>query len=215
MKLESLEKAKYRSKKIFVILKSTYPNTSTFLTHKNTFELLIAVILSAQCTDERVNQVTPTLFERFPTPRAFCNATLTNIEEEIKSVNFFKTKAKHIQRTCQRLISDYNSVVPDSLIELIKLPGVGRKTANVVLGQAFGIPGVTVDTHVKRLSQRLQFTTQTDAEKIEYEICQRWPKSIWIDMSSLLILHGRKICNARTPKCTACVIASLCPSMNK
>ena len=180
--------------------------------HKNTFELLIAVILSAQCTDARVNLVTPVLFDVLPTPQDFITADLDEIKTLIKSINFFNNKAINIQKTCQILLDQYNGNVPSSLVELIKLPGVGRKTANVVLGQAFGIPGITVDTHVKRLSHRLGFTAHNDAVKAEFDLIKRWPKTIWIDMSSLLILHGRTVCNARKPKCSSCVISEFCPS---
>ncbi|RAP24106.1 endonuclease III [Candidatus Marinamargulisbacteria bacterium SCGC AG-343-K17] len=209
---ESIKESIKRSVSIFDVLKSTYPPVTTFLTHKNDFELLIAVILSAQCTDARVNMVTPALFDHLPTPQAFVDAELDDIKELIKSINFFNNKAKNIQATAQVLLEVYNGQVPADLNKLVELPGVGRKTANVVLGQAFDIPGITVDTHVKRLSQRLGFTKNDDAVKAEMDLIKRWPEEIWIDMSSLLILHGRQICNARKPKCQECSISSLCPS---
>ena len=209
---ESLKVAKQRSIAIFDALKSTYPPVTTFLTHQNEFELLIAVILSAQCTDDRVNLVTPHLFKELPTPEAFASAHLDQIKGLIKSINFFNNKAKNIQLTSTILIDRYNSNVPSRLEDLISLPGVGRKTANVVLGQAFDIPGITVDTHVKRLSKRLKFTKNDDPVKIEMDLIKRWPKETWIDFSSLLILHGRKTCNARQPKCDLCSIYKLCPS---
>lgn len=209
---ESIKKAQIRAVSIFDVLKDTYPPVTTFLTHRNEFELLIAVILSAQCTDERVNMVTPALFDALPTPRAFLNAELDYIKSFIKSINFFNNKAKNIQATAQRLVDDFNCQVPPDLDALVTLPGVGRKTANVVLGQAFDIPGITVDTHVRRLSQRLGFTTHEDAVKIEMDLIKRWPIDIWIDMSSLIILHGRKICDARKPNCFDCSISSFCPS---
>ena len=207
---ESLKSKKKRAIEIFQILKNTYPPITTFLTHKNEFELLIAVILSAQCTDDRVNIVTPNLFEKLPMPKDFVNAELTTIKELIKSINFFNNKAKNIQLTCEILIDKHNGKVPMDLNSLIELPGVGRKTANVVLGQAFDIPGITVDTHVKRLSQRLGFTKHDDAVKAEYDLMKIWPTETWIDFSSLLILHGRKVCNARKPKCNDCVIKDIC-----
>ena len=209
---ESKQKKKDRAIAIFDILKDTYPPVTTFLTHKNEFELLIAVILSAQCTDDRVNMVTPALFDALPTPQAFVGADLDDIKDLIKSINFFNNKAKNIQATAQILLDDHKGSVPPNLDDLIKLPGVGRKTANVVLGQAFDIPGITVDTHVKRLSQRLGFTKHDDAVKAEYDLNLIWPKETWIDYSSLLILHGRKVCNARKPKCGECQLMDLCPS---
>lgn len=209
---ESLKKAQIRAVSIFDVLKDTYPPVTTFLSHKNEFELLIAVILSAQCTDERVNMVTPALFDAFPTPKALVNAELNGIKSLIKSINFFNNKAKNIQATAQQLLDKFNGQVPADLDALVSLPGVGRKTANVVLGQAFDIPGITVDTHVRRLTQRLGFTKHEDAVKIEMDLIKRWPRGIWIDMSSLIILHGRNICDARKPKCCECPISSFCPS---
>jgi len=209
---ESIKKSQLRAVSIFDVLKDTYPPVTTFLTHRNEFELLIAVILSAQCTDERVNMVTPALFDALPTPMAFVNAELDYIKSFIKSINFFNNKAKNIQATAQRLVDDFNAKVPPDLEALVSLPGVGRKTANVVLGQAFDIAGITVDTHVRRLTQRLGFTTHEDAVKIEMDLIKRWPTDIWIDMSSLIILHGRNICDARKPKCFDCSISSFCPS---
>ena len=208
---ESKKNKQHRAVTIFDILKDTYPPVTTFLTHKNEFELLIAVILSAQCTDDRVNMVTPALFDSLPTPQAFVDADLDDIKDLIKSINFFNNKAKNIQATAQILLDDHDGTVPPNLDDLIKLPGVGRKTANVVLGQAFDIPGITVDTHVKRLSQRLGFTKHDDAVKAEFDLNSIWPKETWIDFSSLLILHGRKVCNARKPKCSECVVREYCP----
>lgn len=209
---ESKKNKQHRAIKIFNVLQSIYPPTTTFLTHKNDFELLIAVILSAQCTDARVNMVTPKLFRALPTPAEFVKVPLSTIKHYIKSINFFNNKAMNIQKTCLKLIDTHNGQVPNTLDELIQLPGVGRKTANVVLGQAFNIPGITVDTHVKRLSNRLKFTTNSDAIKAEYDLMAIWPDHTWIDYSSLLILHGRSICNARKPNCTNCSIAHFCPS---
>ena len=209
---ESLAKARVRAQTIFDTLQETYPPVTTFLTHRNVFELLIAVILSAQCTDERVNMVTPSLFEALPTPQDFVDAALDDIKELIKSINFFNNKAINIQKTASILVNDFQGEVPNQLDDLIRLPGVGRKTANVVLGQAFNIPGITVDTHVKRLSTRLKFTKQNEPEKIEQDLMKRWAISTWIDFSSLLILHGREVCNARKPKCGECVISQACPS---
>jgi len=211
---ESIKHANARAIHVFNILKEHYPPVTTFLTHKNEFELLVAVILSAQCTDARVNLVTPALFDVLPTPQAFASAPLDDIKSLIKSINFFNNKAINIQKTSQMLLDIHHGIVPSTLNELIQLPGVGRKTANVVLGQAFNIPGITVDTHVKRLSNRLGFTTKKDAVKAEFDLIKRWPQDIWIDMSSLLILHGRQICEARRPKCQTCVISKFCPSFS-
>jgi endonuclease-3 len=202
---------KERALKVFDILNKKYPDVGTFLDHKNAFELLIAVILSAQCTDERVNMVTPLLFERFPTPEALYKADVEYIAETIKSINFFNNKAKNIQATAGILFNNYNSVVPDTLDQLVELPGVGRKTANVVLGQAFGKPGITVDTHVKRVSTRLGFTKNTDPVKIEYDLMKCWPKDTWIDYSSIMILHGRHTCKAQRPLCESCEFFEFCP----
>lgn len=199
----------------FKTLQATYPPVSTFLTHEGPFQLLIAVILSAQCTDQRVNQVTPALFAKYPDAHSLSKAPLEAIKSCISSINFFNTKAQNIQKTATILDQDYAGVPPQSLEQLIQLPGVGRKTANVVLGQAYQIPGITVDTHVKRLSQRLGYTTQTDANKAEQDLISLWPESIWIDFSSLLILHGRNICKARKPNCDACPLILNCPSAKK
>ena len=212
MPKESLANKKKRALEIHTLLLVQYPGLSTFLTHQNTFELLIAVILSAQCTDERVNLTTPALFKALPTPELMAQAPLDSIKELIKSINFFNNKAKNIQSTAQILLDDHQGNVPANLDDLIKLPGVGRKTANVVLGQAYDIPGITVDTHVKRLSQRLGFTKHSDAVKAETDLMSIWPEATWIDFSSLLILHGRNVCNARKPKCKECVLEQLCPS---
>lgn len=202
-----------RSKIVFDLLQELYPDVGTFLRHKNPFELLIAVILSAQCTDERVNMVTPGLFEQFPTPQALAEGHINDIREAIKSINFFNNKAQNIQKTAEILFSQYNSTVPAELEKLVALPGVGRKTANVVLGQAFGIPGITVDTHVKRVSTRLGFTKNSDAVKAEYDLMKIWDDAWWNDMSSTLILHGRNTCDARKPKCDECELKPHCPQI--
>lgn len=205
-------KKKELAKFIYETLQTKYPQVGTFLTHKNAYELLIAVILSAQCTDERVNLVTPNLFTQFPTPESLSNAPLEEVKDKIKSINFFNNKAKNIKQTATILVNNYQSQVPQTLDELIKLPGVGRKTANVVLGQAFNIPGITVDTHVKRVSTKLGFTKNTDPVKAEQDLMKLWPKEWWIDLSSTLILHGRHTCNARKPKCSVCEFKEKCPS---
>ncbi|MAQ63869.1 MAG: endonuclease III [Actinobacteria bacterium] len=209
---ESLPKKQKRSQIIFKTLLQNHPTLSTFLTHKNPFELLIAVILSAQCTDERVNLTTPALFEDFPTPQKLALAKESDVMELIKSINYYKTKAKNIIKTSQNLVKKFHGSVPDTLEELISLPGVGRKTANVLLGQAFGKPGITVDTHVKRVSTRLGFTRQIDATKIEYDLQKVWKQTIWTDLSTHLIYHGRQRCKPKHPICNDCTINKHCPS---
>jgi endonuclease III len=203
---------KERALHVYAILDKKYPSVSTFLTHNSTFELLIAVILSAQCTDARVNLVTPDLFKRFPKPENLAYADIDSVRDAIKSINFFNNKALNIQKTAKEIHEKYKDVVPDNLVALVGLAGVGRKTANVVLGQAFGIPGITVDTHVKRVSNRLDFTKQSDAVKAEKELMKLWPKDIWSNFSTVLILHGREVCTARNPRCEACIFKTLCPS---
>ena len=209
---ESLPKKQKRSQIIFKTLLQNHPTLSSFLTHKNPFELLIAVILSAQCTDERVNLTTPALFDHFPTPQKLALAKESDVMELIKSINYYKTKAKNIIKTSQDLVTNFNGCVPDTLEELISLPGVGRKTANVLLGQAFGKPGITVDTHVKRVSTRLGFTRQIDATKIEYDLQEVWKQTIWTDLSTHLIYHGRQQCKPKHPICNDCTINEHCPS---
>ncbi len=183
----------------------------TFLRHDSSFQLLIATILSAQCTDERVNKVSPALFKQFPTALELGLASLDEIKHLIRSINFFNNKAQNIQKTAQILTQKWSGAVPPVLNELIQLPGVGRKTANVVLGQAFNIPGITVDTHVKRLVKRLHFAVSEDPVKIEQELMRLWPTKIWNTFSTVLIVHGRKICKSRRPDCSACSLALFCP----
>ena len=206
----STAKQQQRATAILVLLKKEYPQLTTFLTHKNEFELLIAVILSAQCTDERVNLTTPALFEAYPTPIALADADIDHVMVLLKSVNYYKTKARNIVLTSQYLVNGFNGKVPNVLEDLITLPGVGRKTANVVLGQAFDIPGITVDTHIKRVTNRLGFSQGSDAVKIEQQLMQVWPKDTWIDLSTYLIYHGRQVCKPRVPDCAACFLNQLC-----
>lgn len=194
-------------------LHTAYPDAECALHHRNAFELLVATILSAQCTDERVNLVTPALFARFPTPEAMAGADREEIETLIHSTGFYRNKAKSIQTAAQRIVSVYGGVVPSTMDELLTLAGVARKTANVVLGVVFGIAeGVVVDTHVKRLSNRLGLTTNEAPEKIERDLQQITPQSEWINLSHLLIFHGRQVCDARKPLCAACCLNDLCPS---
>jgi endonuclease-3 len=209
----SIGPASGRITPIIARLHQAYPDAECALHHRNAFELLVATILSAQCTDERVNKVTPALFARFPTPEAMAGADREELETLIRSTGFYHNKAKNIQGAAQRIVGAYGGVVPQTMDELLTLPGVARKTANVVLGVVFKIAdGVVVDTHVKRLSNRLGLTTQSDPEKIERDLQAITPKAEWINLSHLLIFHGRQVCDARKPACAACTLNDLCPS---
>ena len=194
-------------------LRSAYPAARCALSHSNPLQLLIATILSAQCTDERVNLVTPALFARYPNAPAFASAKLSDIETLVRSTGFYHNKARHIQGACRQILADHAGAVPQAMDDLLALPGVARKTANVVRAEAFGIAtGVVVDTHVRRLSQRLGWTGHTDPVKIEQDLIQLIPKRHWLDISHLLIFHGRALCTARKPDCNHCPLARLCPS---
>ena len=194
-------------------LKKAYPDAHCALNHTNAFELLVATILSAQCTDERVNIVTADLFRKYRTPQDYLDVTQRELEKDIHSTGFFRNKSKNIQAACRRIIGAYGGEVPRTMDELLTLGGVARKTANVVLGNAFGTAaGVVVDTHVGRLSQRLALTRQTSAEKIEKDLIEIVPRKHWIMFPHWMIFHGRRVCNARKPKCRECVLADLCPS---
>ena len=192
-------------------LRAEYPEAQTALEFGSPLQLLIATILSAQCTDERVNRVTPVLFARFPDAAALATADRAELETIIKSTGFFRNKAKSIQSCCADLVKLHGGEVPRTLEELTALHGVGRKTANVVLGNAYGIPGMVVDTHVTRLSNRLGFVRDLDAVRIEFELMKIVPREHWIQFSHWLILHGRRICVARKPRCSVCPIAAHCP----
>ncbi len=195
------------------LLRAEYPDATCALDHHNALQLLIATILSAQCTDERVNKVTPALFARYPDAQTLAGADREELEEIVRSTGFYRNKAKNIQEACRRIVAEYGGQVPDSMAELLTLPGVARKTANVVLGTAYHLAdGIVVDTHVKRLSQRLGLTTHDDPEKIERDLMAITLQDDWIDLSHLLIFHGRRICDARKPNCASCVIRPLCPS---
>jgi endonuclease-3 len=199
-----------RTNKICTILRALYPEVKTQLNHKNPFELLVATILSAQCTDKQVNRVTRSLFKELPTPQAFAKAPVEHIEKLIHSTGFFRSKAKNIKNCSRVLIEQHAGQVPESLEELVKLPGVGRKTANVVRGAAFGFPGIVVDTHVSRISQRLDLTAHKDPVKIEYDLMEQILKKDWSDFSLHLIYFGREICKARKPECPRCPFEKLC-----
>ena len=205
---------KQRALEILVILKRLYPDATCSLTYETPVQLLVATILSAQCTDERVNKVTPELFAQFPDASALATADREELETLIRSTGFYRNKAKNIQGACQKFVEEFDSNLPKQMEKLLTLPGVARKTANVVLAHGFGInEGVTVDTHVKRLSQRLGLTEESDPNKIERDLMQLLPQKDWENFSIRIIYHGRAICNARKPKCSDCQLAHLCPSV--
>lgn len=195
---------------ILKLLDKHYPDAHVTLDFSNPLELLVATVLSAQCTDVRVNQVTPAVFKKYPNAQAYAEAPLAELEEAIRPTGFFHNKAKSIQGICQALLKEYGGEVPDSLEKLVKLPGVGRKTANVILGNAFGIPGVVVDTHCGRVARRLGITRQTDPVKIEFDLMELVPKEKWIKFSHQMIWHGREVCTARNPKCPICPLLPYC-----
>ena len=202
-----------RTTEIIKRLKKAYPTAHCALNHTNAFELLVATILSAQCTDERVNLVTANLFRKYRGPGDFAAAAQEELERDIRSTGFFRNKAKSIRAASQRIVDEFGGEVPQTMPEILSLAGVARKTANVVLGNAFGIAsGVVVDTHVSRLSQRLGLTKEKTPEKIELDLQALVPKRHWVMFSHWLIFHGRQICQARKPKCNECVLADLCPS---
>jgi endonuclease III len=195
---------------ILELLDQTYPEAHVTLDFANPLEMLVATVLSAQCTDVRVNQVTPALFAKYPTAQAYAQAPVAELEDMIRSTGFFRNKAKSIKALCQKLVEDYGGEVPASLDELVKLPGIGRKTANVVLGNAFGLPGIFVDTHLGRVSQRLGLTKHKDPVKIEFDLMPLVPKERWVKFSHQMIWHGRQICDARKPKCPLCPLLPYC-----
>lgn len=212
-KRESMEELKARVRDVIRRLKRAYPDAKCSLNHSNPFELLIATILSAQCTDERVNIVTADLFRKYKKPEDYLAVPPRELEKDIQSTGFFRNKTKSIQGTSKMLTEQYGGVVPHTMEELLELPGVARKTANVVLGNAFEIKaGVVVDTHVTRLSHRLGFTQAKTAEKIEEDLIQIVPRKDWVIFPHLMIAHGRKICKARTPLCDQCPVEKQCPS---
>ncbi|MDF2420170.1 endonuclease III [Trueperella pyogenes] len=200
---------------ILARLAREYPDAECALNFTNPFELLVATILSAQTTDARVNQITPQLFARFPDPVALAGATLSELEEILHPLGFFRAKARSLSGVGRALVEVHDGVVPRTLEELVALPGVGRKTANVVLGNAFGIPGITVDTHVGRLTRRWGWTKQTDPVKAERELMDVMPREEWTMDCHRIIFHGRQVCHSRRPECGACVLADVCPSAEK
>ncbi len=235
MKKESLKEKKSRAKCLLITLKEKYPNISIQLRHENPFELLIATILSAQCTDVRVNIVTKDLFQKYKRPTDYINVSADELEGDIFSTGFYKAKARNIRSCCQRLISDFGGLVPANMDDLLSLGGVGRKTANVVLGHGFGTGGfgtggfgtgafgagtfgavgIVVDTHVKRISNRLKLTNETNPTKIEFALMKVIDRDIWIDFTHYFIMLGREVCTSRKAKCEKCPIAEFCPSAFK
>ena len=204
---------KARTKKIIRLLKREYPQAACSLNYSNPLELLVATILSAQCTDERVNQLTPELFRKYPKCDAYLKVSQSELEQDIRPTGFYRNQARAIQGACRLIKEQHAGSVPAELEKLLELPGVARKTANVVLGNAFGIAsGVVVDTHVSRLSQRLALSKETQPEKIERDLISLVPRTDWILFPHLMIAHGRKICKARTPLCAECILERLCPS---
>ncbi len=204
-----------RIKKIVPLLKKTYPDAKVELNFSNPLELLVATILSAQCTDVRVNIVTADLFKKYRSATDWAQADVKEIEEDIRTTGFFRNKAQNIKGACTRITEEFDGQVPRTMEELTALPGVGRKTANVVLGNAFGIPGIVCDTHVIRLSRRLALSDNSDPVKLEFDLADIVPKKDWTLFSHLLVFHGRRMCKARKPNCPECPIASHCPVANQ
>ncbi|MCX6135750.1 MAG: endonuclease III [Ignavibacteriales bacterium] len=213
---ESNQKLKSRAQKLAVILHKTYPDPKIALDFSTPLQLIVATILSAQCTDVRVNMVTPSLFKKYRAAKDFANAKQEELEQEIRSTGFFRNKAKSIIACCRTLVEKHDGKVPKTMEELVELGGVGRKTANCVLGGAFGInAGVVVDTHVRRVSQRLGLSSFDDPERIETDLMQLIPQDEWFVFGNMLVWHGRKICDARKPDCLNCPLRKLCPSADE
>lgn len=209
MKRDDANKA--RVAKIIALLKKRYPDATCALHFKNPLELLVATILSAQCTDERVNKVTLDLFRKYKTAEDYARVRQEVLEKDIRSTGFYKNKARSIINCCRKIVQAHGGKVPGTLDELVVLDGIGRKTANVILGNAFGVPGITVDTHMKRVAYRLGLTKNQDPVKIEYDLMELVPRKQWTHFSHLMIFHGRYTCMARKPLCTECVVEKLCP----
>lgn len=198
---------------VYRILSKTYPEIHCELDFKNPLELIVATVLSAQCTDKRVNTITPALFKKYKTAKAYAGADIHQLEEMVFQTGFYRAKARHIKGIGIKLLEEFNGEVPSTLEELITLPGVGRKTANVVLGHAFDIPGITVDTHFGRLSRRFGWTKEMDPVKVERIVGELIPQKEWTNLSQRMIWHGRRICHSRKPACGACPVAKICPSV--
>jgi endonuclease-3 len=209
---ESILRKKARAKAIYRILTKNYPNVRCELVYKNPYQLLVATVLSAQCTDKRVNQTTPALFKKYNSIKKMAAADIKDLQQLVKSTGFYRAKARNIKNLSQKILTDFNGKVPSNIEDLVTLPGVGRKTANVVLGHGFNIPGITVDTHFGRLSRRFGWSNQKDPVKVEFEVAKLIPQRQWTNLSQRLIWHGRRVCHSRKPACGACAIAKLCPS---
>ncbi|MFQ5512304.1 MAG: endonuclease III [Candidatus Krumholzibacteriia bacterium] len=202
-----------RALKMIELLEEEYPDARCMLDYSSAFELLIATILAAQCTDAMVNRVTPELFERYPTPQAFVDAPAEAIEKAIYKTGFYRNKTKSIQKCCAALVTEHGGEVPKTMEELVALGGVGRKTANCVLGNIWGVPGIVVDTHVKRISNRMGYTVESNPDRIERDLMKIVPESDWIRFTHLITDHGRAYCSARKPACTECPVEHLCPKL--
>jgi endonuclease-3 len=209
---ESFSNKKVRAAKMYRVLTKSYPNVRCELDFNNPFQLLVATVLSAQCTDKRVNQTTPALFKKYRSIKEMASADIDDIEKLVKSTGFFRAKAKNIKSLSEKIMNDFDGQVPERLVDLITLPGVGRKTANVVLGHAFNTPGITVDTHFGRLSRRFGWSKFNDPVKVEFEVGDLIPQKDWTNLSQRLIWHGRRVCHSRKPACGACSLSKLCPS---
>jgi endonuclease-3 len=209
---ESIADKKERAKAIYRILSKNYPNVRCELDYKNPYQLLVATVLSAQCTDKRVNQTTPALFKKYNSIKKMAAADLKDLQRLVKSTGFYRAKAKNIKLLSHKILTDFNGKVPSDIEDLVTLPGVGRKTANVVLGHGFNIPGITVDTHFGRLSRRFGWSDKKDPVKVEFEVGKLIPEKEWTNLSQRLIWHGRRVCHSRKPACGACALAKLCPA---
>jgi len=213
--MTKLAPAKERIPKIIAILKKAHPDAKCQLDYRTPFELTIGVILSAQCTDKKVNEITPGLFKKYKNPRGFATAPVEQLEMDIRPTGFYKNKTKSIQNCCRTLVEDYSSQVPEDFDKLVALPGLGRKSANAIRVHAFDKPGIVVDTHMLRVSERLGFTKGRNADKVEAMLNDLVPKRQWSAFSNLINMHGRRICTAKKPQCPTCPIRHLCPSMGR
>jgi endonuclease-3 len=211
--MKKLDPRRERARQIHRLLARRYPDAHCALHFDNPLQLLIATVLSAQCTDVRVNLVTPALFARYPDARAFAEADVRELETMIQSTGFFRNKARNIIACCKAIVEKHGGEVPRTMEDLVPLPGIGRKTANVILGNAFDVPGITVDTHVARLSQRMGLTTHAAADKIERDLMELIPQKDWTMFSHRMIFHGRQVCHARKPQCTTCILNKVCPKI--
>jgi endonuclease III len=211
--MKTKEQLKKHARRIVRKLATQYPDARCALDHENSLQLLVATMLSAQCTDKRVNLVTPALFRTYPTAEYYAGADQKELEKAIASTGFFRNKAKNIIACCRQIVEKHRGRVPNTMDKLLELPGVGRKTANVILGNAFEVPGITVDTHVGRLSRRMGLTVHTDPTKVERDLMELIPKKEWTMFSHRMIFHGRQVCQARKPNCPGCTLADICPKI--